>query len=301
VGQIKRPTFAILAALPLLTLATLLSGDSLAAAHALMNAPGRPSTRFIAVSGVAGRAAATAVAGASGAAAPSAAAPAAAAAGPDLAPTGTSVASPDAEPQATIAPQPQPTAVAVSFHRQMDPDWCDPADLQMWMQALGVALPGSNDHDIQQAIWDYELAHNDGYTLDQWNASPYAVAAAFEHFSGQVAGDPAPASADAAGAMLSRSITINHQPAIVMVGHGSHYILVTGVTLGPAGVDGPPADVTVIDPLAQGDNPIDPATGGTATYGWSQFTSELFTVVQNRPGSWEGHWIVIAADQPTIT
>jgi hypothetical protein len=170
----------------------------------------------------------------------------------------------------------------------------------MWMEALGVTLPGSNDHDTQQTLWDYELAHNDGYTLEQWNASPYAVAATFEHFSGQVAGDPAVTGADEAGVIISHSLAVNHQPAIVMVGHGTHYILVTGVTLGPGGVEAPPAEVSVVDPLAQGDNPIDPATGGTSTYSWDQFTSDLFTVVQNRPGPWEGHWIVIAADQPTV-
>jgi len=217
----------------------------------------------------------------------------------EQAPPPANMATPSPSPSRSAGPQP-PVIASVSFHRQQDPDWCDPADLQMWMESLGVALPGANDHEIQQAIWDYELSHNDAYVLAEWNASPYAVAAAFEHFSGRVAGDPAVPSADDAGVILSHSLAVDHQPAIVMVGHGTHYILVTGVTLGPGGASAPPSEVTVVDSLAPGDNPINAGSGGTSTYSWEAFTSELFTVVQQRPGPWEDHWIVIAAGGPTI-
>ena len=46
----------------------------------------------------------------------------------------------------------------------------------MWLQADGVGLPGLDDYRTQERFWNYELADNDGYTLSQWNASPYAVA-----------------------------------------------------------------------------------------------------------------------------
>ena len=141
----------------------------------------------------------------------------------------------------------------MTYHSQQDPDWCDPADIEMWLQADGVALPSGDEHAIQQQFWFYETADNDGYTIAQWNASPYAVASTLNYYGGwtDIGDDPEP-SAAAAGAVISYSLDVLHQPVIVMVGAGTHYVLVTGVELSSAGPDAPPLEVTVDDPLAYG-------------------------------------------------
>ena len=125
--------------------------------------------------------------------------------------------------------------IPVTYHSQQDPDWCDPADIEMWLQADGVSLPAGDDHAIQEQFWAYETANNDGYTIAQWNASPYAVASTLNYYGGwtDIGDDPQP-TADAAGAVISYSLDVLHQPVIVMVGAGTHYVLVTGVELSPA-------------------------------------------------------------------
>src|ERR1039457_6635065 len=91
-------------------------------------------------------------------------------------------AKPVAEPTATPIPTPtlaeaplvtlSEAQIPITYHSQQDGDWCDPTDIEMWLQADGVPLHGLDDYAIQQGVWNYELANNDGYTLSQWNASP---------------------------------------------------------------------------------------------------------------------------------
>src|SRR5262249_53471060 len=76
-----------------------------------------------------------------------------------------------------LAPADPPTDPAgydvdlgLSYHRQMTRIWCDPADLQTWVEHdAGQAL--GSDVAVQQRFWDWELSHNDGFTQDQWDAS----------------------------------------------------------------------------------------------------------------------------------
>jgi hypothetical protein len=186
----------------------------------------------------------------------------------------------------------------VTYHSQQDPDWCDPADLQMWMQADGVALPTGDDHAIQQQLWDFELSHNDGYTVAQWDASPYAVAVTLDHFAGRqdIGSAPQP-TLEAAGIQISRSLAVDHEPVIVMVGGGAHYVLVTGAALGPDGTEAPPAEVTIYDPLAYGvaGSSPHPTSGDIVT--WEEFAA-TYTANTHHAGTWAGQWVLIAAGIP---
>lgn len=189
--------------------------------------------------------------------------------------------------------------VAISFHAQQDPDWCDPADVEMWLEATGVQLSGS-DTSIQATIWDYEITHNDGFTLAQWHASPYAVAAALNAFGATApVGDAAFSDVFRAGEVISRSLAVDHQPLIALVDNGTHYILVTGVVLGPGGVDSPPKSVTVYDPWT-----IAPerdgfsAMGQGTTWDWVTFVTRFTPDSTVDPGIWSGKWTLIAAGLP---
>src|ERR1039458_1534790 len=55
---------------------------------------------------------------------------------------------------AVVSP-PGAIELAYSYHSQQNGDWCDPADIEMWLQADGIALPSGADHAIQQTFWSY--------------------------------------------------------------------------------------------------------------------------------------------------
>jgi hypothetical protein len=222
---------------------------------------------------------------------------------PVPAPTATPVPKPATTP--TLAETPlvslSGVQIPITYHSQQDGDWCDPTDIEMWLQADGVSLHGLDDYAIQQGFWNYELANNDGYTLSEWNASPYAVAVTLDRFGGwdEIGDDPQP-TADAAGVVISHSLDILQQPVIVMVGGGVHYVLVTGVTLSAAGADAPPLSVTVDDPLAYGVGGTPPAgSNGTETMSWDDFT-DWYTANTNHGGVWAGEWVLIAAGIPLV-
>jgi len=203
-----------------------------------------------------------------------------------------------AEPAAVLLTQVQ---LPITYHSQETGDWCDPADIEMWLQADGVGLAGLDDYGIQERFWNYELANNDGYTLSQWNASPYAVAVALDQFGGwdEIGDEPQP-TADAAGVVISYSLDVLQQPVIVMVGGGAHYVLVTGATLGPGGADAPPVSLTVDDPLAYG-VAGSPAAGTSAgeAMSWDDFTS-WYTPNTNHGGVWANQYVLIAAGIPLV-
>jgi hypothetical protein len=205
----------------------------------------------------------------------------------------------------TLAEAPQiaggQVQIDVAYHSQQDPDWCDPADIEMWLQADGIALPGSDDYSIQQQFWTYELDNNDGYTVDEWNASPYAVAATLDYYGGwnDIGDDPQP-SADAAGAVITYSLDVLQQPVIVMVGGGTHYVLITGAQLSDAGIGAPPLTVTVDDPLAYGVGAAAPAgSDGSYVIDWDDFTG-WYTANTSHGGIWAGQWVIIAAGLPLV-
>ncbi|MGD0447812.1 MAG: hypothetical protein ABSB36_04255 [Candidatus Dormibacteria bacterium] len=222
---------------------------------------------------------------------------------PGAAPTATPTAMPATTP--TLAGSPlvnfSEVQIPITYHSQQDGDWCDPTDIEMWLQADGVPLHGLDDYAIQQGFWNYELANNDGYTLSQWNASPYAVALTLDHFGGwdDIGDDPQP-TAEAAGVVISYSLDMLEQPVIVMVGGGVHYVLVTGVDLSAAGADAPPLSVTIDDPLAYGVSGTPPAgSDGTETMSWDDFT-DWYTANTAHGGVWAGEWVLIAAGIPLI-
>ena len=222
---------------------------------------------------------------------------------PVPAPTATPVPKPATTP--TLAETPlvslSGVQIPIAYHSQQDGDWCDPTDIEMWLQADGVSLHGLDDYAIQQGFWNHELANNDGFTLSEWNASPYAVAVTLDRFGGwdEIGDDPQP-TADAAGVVISHSLDILQQPVIVMVGGGVHYVLVTGVTLSAAGADAPPLSVTVDDPLAYGVSGTPPAgSNGTETMSWDDFT-DWYTANTNHGGVWAGEWVLIAAGIPLV-
>jgi uncharacterized protein YraI len=80
--------------------------------------------------------------------------------------------------------------LTLPYSRQLSPVWCDPADLEMWRH-YRQADAGGPSRDVQAAIWDWETMHNAGFSVNQWDCSPYAVASAahqwmpaigFDHF-----------------------------------------------------------------------------------------------------------------------
>lgn len=121
--------------------------------------------------------------------------------------------------------------LTLPYHRQMTPVWCDPADLQTWVeydrgQPLGAPTP------VQQQFWNWELAHNAGFTVDQWDASPYAVASAahqwmpdrgFNHF---IYDDPIAATTTATWVLANPKY---REPSVATIWWGDHYVLLRGV------------------------------------------------------------------------
>ena len=193
------------------------------------------------------------------------------------------------------------TQIAINYHAQQDPDWCDPADIEMWLQADGVSFAADGDYTAQQGFWSYETSNNDGYSIAEWNASPYAVAVTLDHFGGwsDIGDEPQP-TANAAGEGITYSIAVKNQPVIVMVGGGTHYVLITGVTLSSAGVNAPPEAVTFDDPLAYGVAGSPPSgSDGSQTMDWTDFSS-WYTANTSHGGVWAGQWVLIAAGIPLV-
>ncbi len=121
--------------------------------------------------------------------------------------------------------------LAIPFHRQLNAVWCDPADLQSWVEFdLGASLGES--YGVQQDFWEWELGNNAGFTLEEWNASPYAVASAahqwlpdrgFNHF---IYDDPVRATVTMAWLLANPEY---REPAIALIWQADHYVLVRGV------------------------------------------------------------------------
>jgi hypothetical protein len=119
----------------------------------------------------------------------------------------------------------------VPFYRQLTDVWCDPAIIQSWAEfATGRISPDS--YAFQATTWDWELSHNLGFTVEEWNASPYAVASAlhyhmpdrgFAHWKGADAADVTKVMAWFLANPAFR------QPGIGLIRRGEHYVLVRGV------------------------------------------------------------------------
>lgn len=133
-----------------------------------------------------------------------------------------------------VASADQPTFdfdLALPYHRQLTSIWCDPADLQTWVEyTRGQALGDS--YATQQRFWNWELGHNDGFTVEQWDASPFAVASAahnwmpergFNHF---IYDDPLAATSTMAWLLANPKY---REPSVATIWWGDHYVLVRGV------------------------------------------------------------------------
>jgi Bacterial SH3 domain len=119
----------------------------------------------------------------------------------------------------------------VPYAPQLSPIWCDPADIEMWLDYHGSA-GGATSARLQAAIWDWETSHNGGFSVDQWDCSPYAVASAAQHwmptsgFDHFLYDDPLAGSRVLAWLLAEQTV---REPSIALVWRGLHYILVRGV------------------------------------------------------------------------
>jgi len=129
----------------------------------------------------------------------------------------------------------------IPYARQLSPIWCDPADVEMWLSYHQARATAGGTRELQNAIWDWETSHNAGFSVDQWDCSPYAVASAarrwmpdlgFDHFAYD---DPASGSQVLAWLLANPDL---RQPSIALIWRGLHYILVRGVrAIGDPGQD----------------------------------------------------------------
>jgi uncharacterized protein YraI len=120
----------------------------------------------------------------------------------------------------------------IAYARQLSPIWCDPADIEMWLSYRQARASTAGTPTLQSSIWDWETSHNAGFSVDQWDCSPFAVASAlhqwlpdsgFEHFQYD---DPL------AGSRVLAWLLANpgwHEPSIALIWRGLHYVLVRGV------------------------------------------------------------------------
>jgi hypothetical protein len=195
--------------------------------------------------------------------------------------------------------------LSVPIHRQLTRVWCDPADLESWVeydqnQSLG------DSYAAQQRFWDWELSHNAGFTVQQWDASPFAVASAahqwlpdrgFNHF---IYDDAMQATATAAWVLANPSY---REPSVATIWYGDHYVLMRGVR-------------ATADPFASYPNArilgvyvMDPNQGRPSWLGQDRYISidawvsrYLTPVSYLTPGSgvpgdvWQGKYVMIQRD-----
>jgi hypothetical protein len=206
------------------------------------------------------------------------------------------------------SPQAGRFVLAVHPHPMRDRNWADPAVLETWLDFDHAGNLPADEAAAQRRLWDYEGAHNAGFTASQWEYSPYAVARTFDDFAGQASvGDRPFDDARSAGAAISDSVARRHEPVIALVDDARSYVLITGVTLGQGGAAAPPERVIVDDPW-----PID-AYGPTRNEGsaaalgqdrdmtWQEFLAHFTAVPSSLPGVWGGRWVLVAAGLPLVS
>ena len=203
--------------------------------------------------------------------------------------------------------------LAFAYAPQLTPVWCDPADIEMWL-GYHQARPGGTSRDLQAAVWDWETSHNGGFSVDQWDCSPYALASAahqwlpalgFDHFR----------SDDARAASVLVAWLLAHpafrEPSVALIWRGDHYVLVRGVrSLGDPSAD--PSGAQIL-----GFYVADPNRGASSWLGQDRFIpyerwlGEFLTPVTyltphtGVPGDrWQGKYVTIqrswGAGGPTL-
>src|SRR5579864_8838712 len=129
----------------------------------------------------------------------------------------------------------------IPYARQLTSIWCDPADIEMWL-GYHQGLPGNGGtRALQSAVWDWETTHNAGFSVDQWDCSPYAVASAASHWMTDASFDHFLYDDALAGSRVLAWMLANAQmrePSVALIWRGLHYVLVRGVrAVGDPGVD----------------------------------------------------------------
>jgi hypothetical protein len=171
----------------------------------------------------------------------------------------------------------------IPYARQLNAIWCDPADLEMWLSYReGGRATSGGTAALQSAIWDWETTHNAGFSVDQWDCSPYAVASAAGHWMSDGAFDHFTYDDALAGSRVLAWLLANQQtrqPSIALVWQGLHYVLVRGVrSIGDPGRD--PAGAQLL-----GFYVADPDPGASFWLGADRFIpierwlNEMFTPV----------------------
>lgn len=129
----------------------------------------------------------------------------------------------------------------IPYARQLTDVWCDPADIEMWMSYRQGRDTGGGTRSLQSALWDWETTHNAGFSVAQWNCSPYAVASAAAHVMPDAAFDHFQYDDPLQGSRVLAWLLANSQmrePSIALIWRGLHYVLVRGVrALGDPGRD----------------------------------------------------------------
>ena len=155
-------------------------------------------------------------------------------------------------------------------------------------------------------MWNWELAHNDGFTVQEWDASPFGVASAahqwmpnhgFNHF---IYNDPMVATETMAWLLATPHY---REPSIATIWWGDHYVLVRGVraTANPY-LDYPKAKIL-------GVYVMDPNQGRPSWLGEDRYipinawiTKYLTPVSYLTPGSgvpgdvWQGKYVTMQRD-----
>jgi hypothetical protein len=148
-----------------------------------------------------------------------------------------------------LEPTGQPSSTAdvfdvdlpIPYARQLTDIWCDPADVEMWMSYRQGRVTGGGTRALQSAIWDWETSHNAGFSVNQWDCSPYAVASAANHWMSDAAFDHFTYDDALSGSRVLAWLLANpamREPSIALIWRGMHYVLVRGVrAIGDPGHD----------------------------------------------------------------
>ncbi len=131
--------------------------------------------------------------------------------------------------------------LAVPYARQLTDIWCDPADIEMWLSYRQKRGTQGGTEALQSAIWNWETTHNAGFSVDQWDCSPYAVASAASHFMPAAGFDHFLYDDPLVGSRMLAWLIANpdwREPSIALIWRGLHYVLVRGVrAIGDPGSD----------------------------------------------------------------
>jgi Bacterial SH3 domain len=149
---------------------------------------------------------------------------------------------------AFLEPNGQPTTsgvfdldLPIPYARQLTSVWCDPADIEMWLSYEQGRGTGGGTRALQSAIWDWETSHNAGFSVDQWDCSPFAVASAASHWMADSSFDHFTYEDALGGSRVLAWLLANadmREPSIALVWRGLHYVLVRGVrAIGDPGRD----------------------------------------------------------------